>query len=186
MSSSKKSRTDKEMINFDELKAEEESYGEEESEEEEDHSSRFPYPLNRETINKTPSIDLTAGKGKDQIGDKKKLKNIVKAAHSNTKSFLGISNAQSGQPGQSINNWNERVFKVMSNNSIFGGELKERKIDQYIEGLDEDHVDAANPFLYYKLTGNNQIRLVPKITVANMAMNGVRKLKKVCFSAFSN
>jgi hypothetical protein len=28
MSSSKKSRTDKEMINFDELKAEEESYGE--------------------------------------------------------------------------------------------------------------------------------------------------------------
>lgn len=67
----------------------------------------------------------------------------------------------------------------MNNNPIFGGELKERKIDKYIEDLDEERVDAADPFLFYKLTGENQNNLVPKITVANMAVDGVRRLTKV-------
>lgn len=52
-------RKSKEMINFDELRAEDES---DDEEEEEDNSSRFPYPLNRETINKTPSLDIPGGK----------------------------------------------------------------------------------------------------------------------------
>lgn len=125
---------------------------------------------------------IVLGKGKDQVGqDKKKFKDLVKTAHSNTKSFLGIDNqpSQTGMASKTINNWNERVFKVMNNNPIFGGELKERKIDQYIEDLDEERVDAADPFLFYRLTGENQNDLVPKITVANMAVDGVRRLTKV-------
>lgn len=158
----------------------------------EDNSSRFPYPLNRETLNRTNSEDMEpAGKKhwnlvKDQVidKDKKKWRNLVKSAQSNTKSFLGIDNYSSSQPNhsaetyRSLRNWNERVFKVMNNNRIFGGELKERKLDQYIDNLNEDEVDRADPFLYYKLTGGSQVDMVPKITVANMAIDGLKKLTK--------
>lgn len=125
----------------------------------------------------------------DKEKEKKKWTKLVKSAQTNTKSFLGLDanysttqtpHQHSVEASKSLNNWNERVFKVMNNNRIFGGELKERRLDQYIEQLDETYVDNANPFLIYKMTGGSQINLAPKITVANMAMDGIRKLTKVC------
>lgn len=155
------------------------------SDDEEDNSSRFPYPLHTGTLNRTNSEDVI--KDRFNLVDKEKngkFMNLVKTAQSNTKSFLGIDNYTSTQHdhsvehSKSLSNWNERVFKVMNSNPFFGGELKERKLDDYVSHIDSNYVDDANPFLYYKLTGQNPVNLVPKITVANMAVDGLKKLTK--------
>ena len=51
-------------------------------------------------------------------------------------------------------------------------------MDNYLENLNEDAVDVTDPFLHYKTTGN-QIDRSKRISVANLAMNGVRKVLNV-------
>jgi hypothetical protein len=79
---------------------------------------------------------------------------------------------------KTLNNWNERTFRVLNSNLIFGGKIKEKALDNYLENLDEDAVDVTDPFLHYKTTGN-QIDRSKRISVANLAMNGVRKVLNV-------
>jgi hypothetical protein len=156
--------------------------------EDNDTSDRFPYPLPGQPSSPKSHWHVAKDKIVEKERDKKKWVNLVKTAQSNTKSFLGIDstvhNNPAGMPhsieaSKSLINWNERVFKVMNNNRFFGGELKERRLDEYIDRLNEDVVDNTNPFMFYKMTGGSQIDLVPpKITVANMAMDGIRKLTK--------
>ena len=162
-------------------------------EDEEENSGRFPYPLNSDPLNRT-SDRTVKNKWKDardklpKNADSNKWTSLIRATQAGTKHFLGIE-SDNGPPrpnqpnttnnqanSRSLSNWNERVFKVMNNNFIFGGELKENKLDKYIENLDENMVDEADPFLYYKLTGGSQLDLSPKITVANMAADGLRKM----------
>ncbi len=148
--------------------------------------SRFPFPISGQSSSPGSRWQTVKEKIADKEKEKKKWVNLVKSAQSNTKSFLGIdastgNNNLSGsvEASRSLINWNERVFKVMNNNRFFGGQLKEKRLDEYIEQLNEDVVDNTNPFLFYKMTGGSQIELVPKkITVANMAMDGIKKLTK--------
>jgi hypothetical protein len=137
-----------------------------------------------------------------------KVKKAFASAPSNTKLFLGIdSNTTSGGGGGSgggvlgavsasstfnnqnlantlpikktLNHWNQRTFKVLNNNIVFGGKLKKEAIDIYIDKLNEDVDDKADPFIFYKSTGETQLNYDKSVSVAGIAAKGVRKILKV-------
>jgi hypothetical protein len=135
------------------------------------------------------------------------LSNVLKAfksAPSNTKLFLGIesgvSQSSSFEPNnnnnnnnnneasnrsnplpvnKTLNNWNQRTFKVLNNNLVFGGKIKEDALDRYISNLDEGLADESDPFLYYKSTGESQMDYGKRVSVAGLAAKGVRRMFKV-------
>jgi hypothetical protein len=79
---------------------------------------------------------------------------------------------------KTLNNWNERTFGVLNSNMIFGGKIKEKALDNYLENLNEDAVDMTDPFLHYKTTGE-RIDASKRISVVNLAKKGVKKMLKV-------
>ena len=79
---------------------------------------------------------------------------------------------------KTLNNWNERTLRVLNSNNLFGGKLKEKALDNYLENLNEDFVDFTDPFMHYKMTGSH-IDASKKIGVVNMAVSGVKNILKV-------
>lgn len=132
-----------------------------------------------------------------------KVKKAFQSAPSNTKLFLGIDpNTTSGGSGvvgaasasstfnnqnlantlpvnKTLNHWNQRTFKVLNNNLVFGGKLKKKALDSYIEKLDEDIDDKTDPFIFFKSTGETQVNYDKPVSVAGIAAKGVRKILKV-------
>ena len=95
------------------------------------------------------------GRAKEKTVKVNKMKNIVNVFQSNTRSFLGVdSSSTSHQPtaDTTLNNWNERTFKVLSSNFLFGGKIKDGKIQEYLDQIDNETSAEAGSFLYYKHT----------------------------------
>ncbi len=82
---------------------------------------------------------------------------------------------------KTLTNWDQRTFRVLNTNPIFGGKVKESKIESYLEQLNEDNAEISNPFLYYKLNGSSLdlSKSKQKITVGKMASEGLNKVFKV-------
>lgn len=108
----------------------------------------------------------------------------------NTKHFLGIDQSDSNDGGgasaskrspiyqnKALTNWNERTFRVLQSNAVFGGKIKEKALDRYLDSMDENLVDenSGNAFLYYKSTGGTSLDLTKRAGVADMAFKGVQK-----------
>lgn len=81
---------------------------------------------------------------------------------------------------KALTNWNERTFRVLKSNAVFGGKLKETALDRYIENIDDtpDESNQGNAFLYYKSTGES-LDLRKRTALTDIAMDGVRKAFKV-------
>lgn len=81
---------------------------------------------------------------------------------------------------KALTNWNERTFRVLKSNAVFGGKLKETALDRYIENIDgtPDESNQGNAFLYYKSTGES-LDLRKRTALTDIAMDGVRKALKV-------
>ena len=78
-----------------------------------------------------------------------------------------------------INNWDERTFRVFNNNLIFGGKLKTEKLDNHMFKLTQsNYEDWSDPYFQFKKTGS-RIQMSNKISVVNIAMNGVKKIVNV-------
>jgi hypothetical protein len=98
--------------------------------------------------------------------------------------FKQLKKVNSSQNGanKTLNNWNERTFRVLNNNLIFGGKIKESKIEKYLENLDERNVDVTDPFAFYKMNGSSlDIGKNNTITIKKVARDGFKKVFKVCF-----
>lgn len=133
------------------------------------------------------------------------LMKAVRSAPNKTKAFLGIDSSTSipissksnvpttsasaaqlsetsmskkANVNKTLNNWNERTFRVFNSNFIFGGKVKKEVIDKYIDNLNQEDLDETDPFVYYKRTGSN-IDSSNKISVASIAANGIKKVLKV-------
>jgi hypothetical protein len=160
-------------------------------------SPPFPYPV--DPIDKTSPVDLEppqAGEAttskwqavRDEIenNESKKLNSepetawdsmvrAIKSTPKNAKNFLGVESPSLNNPvkNKTLNNWQERTFRVLNDNMIFGGKLKEKVLDRYISNLDENMVDESDPFMFFKITGERIISHRPD--VARMAYQRVRK-----------
>jgi hypothetical protein len=159
-------------------------------------SPPFPYPI--DPIDKTSPKDLEnpteepttskwqAVRDEVELNESKKLKSepestwsslvrAIKATPKNAKNFLGVESPTINNPvkNKTLNNWQERTFRVLNDNMIFGGKLKENVLDSYISNLDENMVDESDPFMFYKITGSRIISHRPD--VARMAYQRVRK-----------
>lgn len=141
---------------------------------------------------------------KDTVVEPKEKTSNWKSILNSTKMFLGIDQDDSGgssgsggngQPyaretsatdsqspiyqNKALNNWNERTFRVLRSNMIFGGKIKEKAVDKYLENLNETIADDSDVFLYYKSTGGKSIDLSKRTGVVDMAYGGIRKAFKV-------
>lgn len=167
----------------------------------EEESSPFPLPNQSDTLNRTSMADLSRKDNwknlKTEIINRNKLQNqesikpgawgnvvkVIRSAPSSTVKFLGIEPSASrsniaNSPifvNKTLNNWNERTFRVLNDNPVFGGKLKEKALDNYINVLDEDLVGETDPFYNYKIHGE-PVDLDKKVSVAGIAMNGIRKV----------
>lgn len=90
---------------------------------------------------------------------------------------------QSTAASKTLTNWDERTFRIMNSNPIFGGKLKPNKIERFVNNVDEKNVDLSDPFLFYKLNGYSYDlnRSKQKLTVGKAATNGLKRVisKKV-------
>jgi hypothetical protein len=80
---------------------------------------------------------------------------------------------------KTLTNWDERTFKVLNKNPIFGGKVKESKIKKYLDNVDETNVDMTDPCLYYKLNGSALDTSKHKITIKTIANDSIGKVFKV-------
>ncbi len=70
------------------------------------------------------------------------LRKLISSTPTNAKSFLGVDD------GKTVNHWNERKFRVINRNVIFGGRIKETSVKQYIDNVSKQtHVEQTDPFL---------------------------------------
>ena len=86
---------------------------------------------------------------------------------------------------QALTNWNERTFRVLQSNAVFGGKLKNAALSKYIENLDEsallqppdDESEAptAGMFQFYKATGGASLRLNKRTGLTDIAFDEVKK-----------
>jgi hypothetical protein len=68
----------------------------------------------------------------------------INESKSNIKSVLGF------EEGKSLVNWENRALKVLRSNKIFGGELKEEAVDDYVNNLDKYKLtEKHDPFSMY-------------------------------------
>lgn len=77
-----------------------------------------------------------------------------------------------------LSNWNERTFKVLNNNLIFGGKIKSKAFESYRDNLDENCANKTSLFYYSKITGESHVDAGPPISIANLAVNGLKKVIK--------
>ena len=120
--------------------------------------------------------DLIINKGNDTNNKSpNKFSDIVQSVNNKTKSFLGVESSK--KVSRSVNNWNERQFKLLNNNSLFGGKLNKNKLAQYIDSIDNStDPDCASPLLYYKLSDGDKIDIDPKKNVTTIAFNGLKRV----------
>ena len=149
---------------------------------------------------KEKTVGEPADNNHSKKGGMKKLLSMIKATPQNTKNFLGIEsvsnsnslvakgrdatdNSVTASPhyNKTLTNWEERTFRVLNTNPIFGGKVKESNIEKYLDRLDDTNVDITDPFLYYKLNGSSLdlSKNKQKITIKKMANNGFRRVFKV-------
>ena len=86
---------------------------------------------------------------------------------------------------QALTNWNERTFRVLQSNAVFGGKLKNAALSKYIDNLDEsallqppdDESEAptAGMFQFYKATGGASLRLNKRTGLTDIAFDEVKK-----------
>lgn len=151
----------------------------------------FPYPIGP-VLTRTDTItsrsknlaiqrwniiknDLIINKGNDNNKSPNKFSDIVQSVNNKTKSFLGVESSK--KVSRSVNNWNERQFKLLNSNSLFGGKLNKEKLAQYIDTIDNSiDPDCASPLLYYKLSDGDKIDIDPKKNVTSIALNGFKRI----------
>jgi hypothetical protein len=101
------------------------------------------------------------------------------ASASSTINNQNLSASNTLPVNKTLNHWNQRTFKVLKNNPVFGGKLKKKALEIYIDKLDEDVDDKTDPFIFYKSTGETQLNYDKPVSVAGIAAKGVRKILKV-------
>ena len=125
-------------------------------------------------------------------GESSKWSSVLKG----TKHFLGIdqtdtnalstdtSNSLKRSPiyqNKALTNWNERTFRVLKSNAVFGGKIKQTALDQYINTIDDSSTSDANTFLYFKSRGQQSLDLPKQTGLTDIAIDGIRKTFKVGF-----
>lgn len=85
---------------------------------------------------------------------------------------------------KALTNWNERTFRVLKSNAVFGGKLKKEALPEYISNLDDttlkpDDDNEANMFLYYKKTGGESLDLPKRTGLTDIAIDEMKKVLKV-------
>ncbi len=148
---------------------------------EEGECPRFPYPISQ--TNSLTRTDLNPAKQRWNkikndlnIGNEpSKLSSLVSNIQNKTKSFLGVD--ESKKVSRSRQNWNERRFKLLNKNNMYGGKLNQNKFAQYIEKIENiTDSDTVTPLLYYKLSNGDKVDTDPTKNVSHIAMNGLRKM----------
>ena len=82
--------------------------------------------------------------------------------------FFGL---ESEDNNMNLNNWNEVTFKILNENNIFGGQLKEKKIDDFVEKIkDKNPFDL---FVHFKETG--EILSEKKKNFGDIVIQTIRK-----------
>ena len=96
----------------------------------------------------------------DKTVNQNKVKKIVNNFQSNTRSFLGVDSPSTlniPTNDVTLNNWHQRTYRVLNGNRLFGGKIKEEKIEEYMEKIGEDAVDESDPFFYFKHSNGQRI-----------------------------
>ena len=127
----------------------------------------LPFPLVDKPITGTLNSGWNKVREKIENDDDEKTKtaNKWKNIMDASKVFFGVDSDQSKSRtktpiylNKTLVNWNERTFKVMEKNRIFGGKLKKTALKDYIENLDENIVDEGDSYAFYKTTN----RVLPR------------------------
>lgn len=72
------------------------------------------------------------------------LVHLISATPSNAKSFLGV------EKNKSLINWEERTFKVLRSNRLFGGEIKDSAIGEYLNHVkDNNYSDPFSMLVFF-------------------------------------
>jgi hypothetical protein len=129
-----------------------------------------------------------------------RLLKIIKSSPTSAMSFLGIETSPNSRlvtksadatdspnttskniRNKTLTSWDERTFRVLNSSPIFGGKVKESKIEKYLDQINEENTEVSDPFLYYKLNGSslNLSKNKQKITVGKIASESFSKVFKV-------
>lgn len=170
---------------------------EQDDEEEEDESAPFPIPGNNNTLDRTSLSIEKKDRWKQvketyitekQTSTSSNWRNLLNG----TKKFLGIDeqtqsamakneNAKNSPIYQTkaLNNWNERMFRVIQNNSIFGGKIKDDSVNKYIQCLNEDTAEPTNVFMFHRETNGQPLDLSKRDGVVDVTLKAFKLKKKV-------
>lgn len=142
---------------------------------------RFPIPTNLNSTLTRTDINIAKQRWtniKNNLiikgENESKLVNLVKRAQNTTKTFLGVDADR--KVSRSVNNWNERQFKLLGKNALLGG-LKNDRLAQYIDNI-QDNIDpdTASPLLYYQISNGQIIDTESKRNVGYIAMNSFKRM----------
>jgi hypothetical protein len=163
---------------------------------EEENAPRFPYDAKTQSEKDEEEFIVKSKSTKPDLNTANTkwntLRKLISSTPTNAKSFLGVDD------GKTLNHWNQRKFRVISRNMVFGGRIKENSIQQCIDDIAEQtQIEQTDPFLMclcfflgsdsklkkkfkllnlsrrYSLIGN-QMKIKPNTSVANIALDQVK------------